>query len=333
LSNFCTNAIHEKTFLKSTKLPAQDTNLLSAQIWKGKIKEEACPKVSIIIPTYNRADFIIETIKSVSDQTYQNWEIIVIDDGSDDDTEERIFQLNDERIQFYKAGRIGINGKIKNIGIKKSTGDFIAFIDSDDLWHPEKLEKQINALQKYPEAGFSMTGGYNFKNLDEPIDFFYKQTTGFKYGNILIPFFQSQISTTTPSLVMRRGCLRIAGLFDETKPFSDIDYILKLTSHFNAVILYEPLLYRRLHESNDSNQNWIKGFNQGTELIETYKNKLPKKVVDDALFRLHIDFGEYCLRHKKNREAFVNFFKAWSNRPYSIIPFKKTGKLVLRILK
>lgn len=315
------------------KLPVADINFLPVDISKEKIREKACPKVSIIIPTYNRANLITESIKSVCDQTYQNWEIIIVDDGSNDDTEERLSQLKDERIQFYKAGRIGINGKIKNIGIKKSTGEFIAFIDSDDLWHPEKLKKQVEALQKYPEAGFSMTGGYNFKKTDEPIDFFYKQTSGIKHGDILVPFFQSQISTTTPSLVMRRSCLSIAGLFDETKPFSDIDYILKLASHFKAIILYEPLLYRRLHESNDSNQNWIKGFNQGIELIETYKNKLPKKVSQDALFRLHIDFGEHCLLHKQNLEAFNHFFKAWTNKPCSVVPFKKTGKLLLQALK
>lgn len=315
------------------QLPAADINSLSAHLRKEKVQDRIYPKVSIIVPTYNRANLIIETIKSVQNQTYPDWEIIIVDDGSDDDTEERLSQLKDERIQFYKAGRIGINGKIKNIGIKKSTGEFIAFIDSDDLWHPEKLEKQIDSLQKYPEAGFSMTGGYNFKKIDEPIDFFYKQTSGITYGDILVPFFQSQISTTTPSLVMRRSCLNVAGLFNESKSFSDIDYILKLASHFKAVILYEPLLYRRLHNSNDSNQNWIKGFNQGIELIEAYKNKLPRQVIHGALFRLHIDFGEHCLVHKKNWKAFINFFIAWVNRPYSSVPFKKTGKLVLQVFK
>lgn len=315
------------------KLPVKDVKPISVQISAEKIDAEVHPKVSIIMPTYNRANYIVETINSIQQQTYQNWELIIVDDGSDDDTEEIIAQLKDERIQFYKAGRIAINGKIKNFGVKKASGEFIAFIDSDDLWHHEKLEKQILSLQQYPDAGFSMTGGYNFRKSGEPIDFFYKQTTGLKYGDILIPFFQSQISTTTPSLVMRRSCLATAGLFDESKPFSDIDYILKLASYFKAVILYEPLLYRRLHDSNDSNQNWIKGFTQGVELIEKYKHRLPKKIACDALFRLHIDFGEHCLLHRKKWEAFFNFYKAWSNKRCSIIPLKKTAKLALQVLK
>src|SRR4026209_101684 len=107
------------------------------------------PKVSIILPTYNRAGLIMETIRSILEQTYANWELIIIDDGSDDDTEKLVTQIKDERIQFHKAGRIGIVGKIKNIGIEKSNGELIAFIDSDDLWAETKLEKQIAALQQY----------------------------------------------------------------------------------------------------------------------------------------------------------------------------------------
>lgn len=311
----------------------KELNLMPVEISADKIKEKVCPKVSIIMPTYNRANYIVETINSIQQQTYQNWELIIVDDGSEDDTEEKVSKLKDERIQFYKAGRIAVNGKIKNLGVTKAGSALIAFMDSDDLWHHEKLEKQILTLQQYPDAGFSMTGGYNFRNRGKPIDFFYKQTTGVKYGDILIPFFQSQISTTTPSLVMRRSCITTAGLFDESKPFSDVDYILKLASHFKAVILYEPLLYRRLHDSNDSNQNWIKGFMQGVELIERYKQRLPKKITSDALFRLHIDFGEHCLLRGKKWKAFCNFIKAWGYKPYSIIPLKKTGKLALQVLK
>lgn len=315
------------------KLPMEYINPIAFQNFERKVQKKIHPKVSIVMPTYNRANYIMATIESVRAQTYENWELIIVDDGSNDNTEEKLSQIKDERIQFHRLGRIGVNGKVKNEGIKKASGKFIAFIDSDDLWHAEKLEKQITLLQQYPDAGFSMTGGYNFRKPNEPVDYFYKQSTGIKYGDILIPFFQSQISTTTPSLVMRRNCLSVTGSFDVSKPFSDIDYILKLASHFKAVILYEPLLYRRLHDSNDSNQNWIKGYNQGIELIETYKKKLPGKVAHEALFRLYIDFGEDCLRYKKNKQAFRNFFKAWSSKPYSIVPFKKTGKLIWYLLK
>src|ERR1041385_97100 len=118
------------------------------------------PKVSIIMPTYNRAKYIVDTIESIRSQTYQNWELIIVDDGSEDNTEELINQIKDGRIKFYKAGRIGKVGKIKNIGLEKANGELIAFIDSDDLWAPTKLETQVAVFDEYPEAGFCLTGGY-----------------------------------------------------------------------------------------------------------------------------------------------------------------------------
>ena len=80
-------------------------------------------KVSIIMPTYNRANYIGETIESVRNQTYKNWELIIVDDGSEDNTGVIISRVKDERIRFYIAGRIAINGKIKNIGIEKANGE------------------------------------------------------------------------------------------------------------------------------------------------------------------------------------------------------------------
>jgi glycosyltransferase involved in cell wall biosynthesis len=285
------------------------------------------------MPTYNRAEYIIETIESIRNQTYSNWELIIVDDGSDDNTEELISQIKDERIQFYKAGRIGVNGRIKNIGLEKVSGELIAFIDSDDLWAATKLEKQVAALQQYSETGFSLTGGYNFRKLNQPVDFFYKQREGVKCDNVFISFFKSELSTTTPSLMLRRGCINVAGSFKETSPFSDIDFILCLAWHFKAVILYEPLLYRRLHDANDSNANWLKGYNKGIEIIQSYKKELPPKIARDALFRLYINFGEDCLLYKERRKAIQHFLNAWKNKPYSIVPLKKTGKAIIQSFK
>jgi ADP-heptose:LPS heptosyltransferase/GT2 family glycosyltransferase len=284
------------------------------------------------MPTYNRGAFIEETIGSIFHQTYENWELIIVDDGSDDDTEKVISRLKDQRIQFYKAGRIGINGKIKNIGLEKAHGELIAFMDSDDLWAETKLEKQVAALLEYPEAGFSLTGGYNFRTVNQPVDFSYKQREGLRYGDIFTSIFKSEISTTTPSLIFHRKCLKDAGGFDETKPFSDIDFILRLASHFKAVILYEPLLYRRLHEANDSGENWIKGYHQGISMIRLYKKNLPRSVVREARFRLYINFGEDCLSHSQQSKAIRKFLLAWKNKPLSIVPGKKTGKAFLQWL-
>lgn len=291
------------------------------------------PKVSIILPTYNRAGYILEAIDSVRNQTYSNWELLVVDDGSQDNTAALVTEIKDERIQLHKtAKRLGITGT-RNEGLRKVKGELIAFIDSDDLWAATKLEKQVAALNQHPEAGLCFTGGYNFRKLNEPLEFFYKQRDGMKYGDLLISFFKSEMATTTPSLMFRKQYLNVIGFFNEAKSFADVDFILRLAGNSKGVILYEPLFYRRLHDSNVSSIEWEKGCEEGVLLIRVYKNILPSQVAEDALFRAYINFGEKYLSHKKRRKAISKFFKAWQHRPFSIVPFKKIAKAVLYSFK
>lgn len=289
------------------------------------------PKVSIIIPTYNRACYIVETIQSVQNQTYKNWELIIVDDGSDDNTEELVAQLQDERIQFVKAGRIGIGGKIKNIGLAQASGELIAFIDSDDLWAKDKIEKQVDALLEYPDAGFCLTNGYNFRKLSEPVDFFYRQREGKRYDDIFISYFKSEVAAFTQALLFRKSCLHTVHRFKEENSFSDADFIIRLSLHFKAVILYEPLVYRRLHSENYINATWIKSYYEGVEIILAYKHHLPSKIAKNALFRLYINFGESHLKRRQIRAAVGKFFHAWRYRPNSIVPFKKSAKAFLQL--
>jgi glycosyltransferase involved in cell wall biosynthesis len=293
------------------------------------------PKVSIIISTYNGAKYIGETIESVRSQTWQNWELIIVDDGSDDNTCEVITSIRDERIHLHKAGRIGINGRIKNIALSKISGELIAFIDHDDLWAPVKLEKQVAILKEYPDAGFSLTGGYNFKITGEPFENFYKQKEGVRFDNIFLSIFRAEIAVWTQALLVRRQCIEVAGPFSETSLFADPEFIFRLAYHFKAVILYEPLMYHRLHDTNYTVLNWMASHEEGIDVIRSYKNKkmLPSPLARNVLFRSYIHFGEKCLKYKKRRKAISSFFNAWKQKPFSIIPFKKTLKAILYSLK
>jgi glycosyltransferase involved in cell wall biosynthesis len=294
-------------------------------------------KVSIIMPTYNRANYITESIESILRQTWQNWELIVVDDGSDDNTEETVNEIRDGRIKFYKLKRTAIVGKIKNFGLGKSSGELIAFLDSDDLWAPTKLEKQIEALTHYKEAGFCMTGGFTFRKANEPIDFFYKQKEGCRYDNVFISLFQSEIAAYTQALMVRRSCLDAVGNFNEAADLTmnDADFIAHLALHFKAIILYEPLVFRRLHDSNYIYSAWEKSYFEGIELIESYRKKgdLPSAVARASLYKLYINFGEACLRQGKNNKAIARFLQAWRSKPFSIVPSKKIGKAVLNMFR
>ena len=115
---------------------------------KTKPTKMGTPLVSIITPTYNSEKFIADTIRSVQNQTYSNWEMIIIDDCSTDTTAQIIteFESSDKRIVFYKLNKNAGAGVARNQAITMAKGRFIAFLDSDDLWKPEKLQKQVDSL-------------------------------------------------------------------------------------------------------------------------------------------------------------------------------------------
>ncbi len=110
--------------------------------------------ISIIIPTYNRAALIGESIQSVLNQTYKHWELIIIDDGSHDDTHQVVSNFRDKRISYYSIAHCGIFGKVRNEGLRRANGEYVAFLDSDDLWCADKLETQLELMNQYPEIFF-----------------------------------------------------------------------------------------------------------------------------------------------------------------------------------
>ena len=104
---------------------------------------------SVILPTYNRAKFIEEAINSVLNQEYSNWELIIIDNFSKDNTQEIVEKFNDKRIKYVKYKNNGIIAKARNHGIKLSKGSYLAFLDSDDWWYPKKLVTMANFIKEY----------------------------------------------------------------------------------------------------------------------------------------------------------------------------------------
>ena len=116
--------------------------------------------VSVIIPTYNSGPFVTETIDSVLCQTHPHREIIVVDDGSTDDTPARVRHYG-SKISYIRQSNAGV-GAARNIGIRAASGDYLAFLDSDDLWLPEKLEVQLAVAARYPDSGLIACDGEYF---------------------------------------------------------------------------------------------------------------------------------------------------------------------------
>lgn len=121
-------------------------------------------KVSVIMPTYNCGRYIAKSIRSVQDQTYENWELLIVDDCSTDDTKKEVASfLNDQRIKYICMQQNGGPAAARNEALRRAQGDYIAFLDSDDIWHPQKLECQL-AFMDTNKSFFSCTG---YRKIDE----------------------------------------------------------------------------------------------------------------------------------------------------------------------
>jgi glycosyltransferase involved in cell wall biosynthesis len=142
--------------------------------------------VSVIMPCYNYGAFIHGAINSVLSQTHQNWELLIINDGSTDDTIERVEQFDDPRIRLITIDNSGVS-VARNIGLDAARGEFIAFLDADDLWDARKTELQLNVFSRHPEVGFVFSDLSRFDDV------------GSSYGNFLS--FCPQLQT----LVQKNG--------------------------------------------------------------------------------------------------------------------------------
>jgi len=161
------------------------------------------PKVSIIIPTYNQSQYLEEAMESVLNQTYQNIEIIIVDDGSTDNTSE-VVKSFDNKIIYIPQKNKGASSA-RNAGIKKAQGQYVAFLDSDDMWIKNKLEKQIKFIQNNPEIGLLGTGCYQMVDINKMI---YKKI--FPAKNEILqkdlikynPFIQSSVMIKKDGLII-----------------------------------------------------------------------------------------------------------------------------------
>ena len=167
--------------------------------------------VTIIIPTYNRAYFIENTILSVFDQTYAFWDLIVIDDGSTDDTAQVVKKFNQERLTYLYMPHSGLPALARNEGIKIARGEYVAFLDSDDQWLPEKLERQIAVFKEYSAVGLIHANAYvrsKHQSLDRPYYTEYNRRS----GRVLLELIHRNFIITS-TVVVRRSLFDVAGIF------------------------------------------------------------------------------------------------------------------------
>ena len=196
------------------------------------------PFISIIIPTFNRAYVLERAINSVMEQTYKNFELIIIDDGSTDDTKILLSKSKNHKMKIYYIENSGVS-KARNFGIQKSKGDYISFLDSDDEWLKEKLIKQVDLLETDRSLKWVHTEEIWVRNGVRVNQMNKHKKAG---GDQFIPSLK--MCMISPSTVLiERSVLFNAGMFREDYPVcEDYDLWLKLSAQFSIGFVAEPLI-------------------------------------------------------------------------------------------
>jgi glycosyltransferase involved in cell wall biosynthesis len=204
------------------------------------------PLISVIIPNYNYARFLPEAIDSVLAQTYPNVEIIVVDDGSTDNSEE-VLRGYGEKLRWFRQSNKGVSAA-RNYGIEQSRGELLAFMDADDMWHPEKLERQARLFEN-PAIGMVYCGLQYISAEGEPLG----QNLSGLSGQVLkeIALLQPPgVPASGSAALISRACYEKVGPFDTRLSTSaDWDMWRRIACHYELALVPEPLVLYRLHGS------------------------------------------------------------------------------------
>lgn len=206
----------------------------------------ANPKISVVIPAYNQAQYIGQAIQSVLAQTFVDWEAIIVDDGSTDNTSDCVARYADPRIRSL-THQNQERSRTRNRGIQVARGELIAFLDADDFWLPRYLEKQVNQMAAYPQAGLSYTWLYDTDAAGTIVEQRGYGVAGLHDQEALVKALLFGNRMHIGSVVVRATVFNTVGVFDpEIVHVEDWDMWLRIAIAYPVVTLAEPLAcYRR----------------------------------------------------------------------------------------
>ena len=263
------------------------------------------PKVSVIVTAYNLIDYLPETINNVLQQTYTNFEVIVVDDGSTDNTAAWVRQVTDPRVQLISQSNMGVTGA-SNTGIENARGEYITFLDGDDLWEPTKLAKQVAILDRCPEVGIVYTWVTYMNEEGKSTGRVVKlEAEGYIWQQLIEV---NQIECGSVAMI-RRSCFDKVGLLDTNlKSYSqDWDLWLRLALHYQFKVIREPLVYYRQRVSSGSRK--IEPMERSFKIVlEKAFNAAPPEL--KPLVNRGYGFAYFCLAWKALQNTQPDYKKA-----------------------
>jgi glycosyltransferase involved in cell wall biosynthesis len=227
-------------------------------------------KVSVIIPTYNRESTLSRAIDSVLKQTYRNFEVIVVDDGSTDNTS-RVIEKHKDRIRYYSKLHSGVSAA-RNLGLEKSEGTWVSFLDSDDYWLPKKLESQMEYLRKNPDIMIVQTDEYWMRN-DKIVNPMKKHK---KYSGWIFEHCLPLCIVSPSAVLIHQKVFNDVGVFDESFPVcEDYDLWLRVSLKYKIALIPEKLVVKTGgHSDQLSRKYWG---------LDRYRVRALEKVLNDDL--------------------------------------------------
>lgn len=282
---------------------------------KSSVKANRRMKFSVIIPAYNAALYIKNSINSVLNQTFSDFEILIVDDGSTDDTKKIVKTIEDERVHYIYQRNGGVSSA-RNTGIRAAKGEYICFLDADDLWKPNHLEVVLNLIIKYPEASVFLTGheillydgssimkGYPGTESDRQIDNMFEHI--FKYGYFI----------NTNSIACKRDSFNVVGSFEiGVTNGEDDDMWYRLFAYYSTAVsnIVTTTYIRensRATETRVFADNWpflgrVNKIMASSEVSEEKKTYLKR-----LLEQRKLSFVRYCILNGDKKRAWTHIRK------------------------
>ena len=229
-------------------------------------------RVTVIIPTYNRADIIEKSIRSVLDQTYDDFTLIIVDDCSADNTEEVVGRFGDDRIIYHRLSENKGAGGARNEGARLAETDYIAFQDSDDIWLPDKLEKQVKYMDEHPDAAL-VYGKMKVISSEKTYEFPNESVSGDLEGDIF-SWLLRRNSIGTPVMFIRKKSFDEVGGFDTSlRCLEDWEFAIRFSKKFKIGYIDEVLIDSYLSEGGVS-RNIGAYYETRCRILAMYKDEI-----------------------------------------------------------
>jgi glycosyltransferase involved in cell wall biosynthesis len=294
--------------------------------------------ISIILPTFNRSRYLPLALDSILAQTYRDLEVIVVDDGSTDDTEQVVMPYSGQIKYIYQENQG--RGAARNVGLQYATGEYIAFLDSDDLWHPDKLERQVPVLEANADSAFvhgpvdviDENGCKDEKGTKNILRLFKKAgRSGFSYENLI-----DSCLIFMSAILVKKECFRTVGVFDRSlRILEDLDWYLRVARRYRIAYLDgSPLVSYRFHKGN--------AYRVGDqEVLETYERiftrhlQHPGSSIRGAVVRsrAHLSLSFCYAGLGQPKLVRYHIIKAIALNPRSVLSLRSMARLFKSLLK